>query len=159
VPIALTDLTRLLAAANLDPGLDGEQARATIRARFASDQRLAVYGSLAPGKPNHHLLAPLGGKWTDGVVEGDLVAVGWGAAIGFPALRPRPGGPPVAVKVLTSPLLETAWAALDRFEGPGYRRVLVPVLALAAVRRLDGEPPSYDVAQLYAAREPLEADR
>jgi len=33
----------------------------------------------------------------------------------------------VAVRVLTAPSLATAWADLDRFEGPGYERILVPV--------------------------------
>ena len=28
-----------------------------------ADHRLAVYGSLAPGRPNHHHVAALGGRW------------------------------------------------------------------------------------------------
>jgi hypothetical protein len=48
-------------------------------------------------------VAPLGGEWTDGVVEGDLFPVGWGATLGYPAFRPMAGGAAVAVKVLTRP--------------------------------------------------------
>ena len=59
---------------------------------FSTSQRLAVYGSLAPGRSNHHVVAPLGGEWTDGCIEGDLLPVGWGAALGFNAFRPRLGG-------------------------------------------------------------------
>lgn len=89
--------------------------------------RLAVYGSLAPGRPNHHHLAPLGGAWTPGVVRGRLVAEGWGAAIGFPGLELDPDGEAIAVQVLESDMLETHWARLDAFEGAGYRRVSVEV--------------------------------
>lgn len=90
-------------------------------------QRLAVYGSLAPGRPNHHHLAPLGGTWTTGVVRGRLVAEGWGAAIGFPGLVQDPGGEAIAVQVLESQALEAHWPRLDAFEGAGYRRVSVTV--------------------------------
>jgi gamma-glutamylcyclotransferase (GGCT)/AIG2-like uncharacterized protein YtfP len=94
---------------------------------FGTAARLAVYGSLAPGRQNHHMVAPLGGTWTEGVVEGDLTTYGWGAAIGYPALRLRAGGPVVPVQLLTSHALSQAWADLDAFEGAEYRRVLVPV--------------------------------
>jgi gamma-glutamylcyclotransferase (GGCT)/AIG2-like uncharacterized protein YtfP len=90
---------------------------------------LAVYGTLAPGQPNHHVVAPLGGEWTDGLIEGDLLPMGWGAALGYPGFRPRVGGDAVAVQVLTAPLLATAWPDLDRFEGSGYERILVPVFS------------------------------
>ena len=83
------------------------------------------------------------------MIEGDLHPVGWGAALGYPAFRPRDGGPAVAVHVLTAPALATDWPRLDRFEGPGYRRILVPVFSPGAPdeRRL------HTVANLYAAAE------
>lgn len=155
----LLEVSRLLDAANVvrwqsgasgradDPsGLDAERQ---LDALFGTRHALAVYGTLAPGQPNHHVVAPLGGEWTDGLVEGDLIPVGWGATLGYPAFRPRAGGAAVAVKVLTSPKLATAWPALDQFEGPEYRRILVPVFrpALTDERRL------YTVANLYAAAE------
>ena len=32
--------------------------------------RLATYGTLGPGRPNHHQLVPLGGTWATGTVHG-----------------------------------------------------------------------------------------
>jgi len=112
---------------------------------------LAVYGTLAPGKPNHHVLAPLGGEWTDGLIEGDLLPMGWGAELGYPGFRPR--GDAVAVRVLTAPSLATAWADLDRFEGPGYERILVVVFGTEPGPEQAGERRPYKVANLYAAAE------
>jgi gamma-glutamylcyclotransferase (GGCT)/AIG2-like uncharacterized protein YtfP len=89
--------------------------------------RLAIYGSLAPGRPNHHHVAGLRGRWVPGEVHGRLVEAGWGASLGFPALVLDPGGPAIDVQVLESDDLPTHWSRLDDFEGPGYERVLTPV--------------------------------
>ena len=59
----------------------------------------------------------------------------------------------MAVQVLRAPLLASAWPDLDRFEGPGYERILVPVFSTelgggqAVERRLR------TVANLYAPTE------
>jgi gamma-glutamylcyclotransferase (GGCT)/AIG2-like uncharacterized protein YtfP len=105
----------------------GADAESQLDSLYRTSERLAVYGSLAPGRQNHHIVEPLGGEWTAGVIEGDLAQFGWGAAIGYPALRLRPSGPAVPVQVLTSTALPAAWASLDEFEGPEYCRVLAPV--------------------------------
>jgi gamma-glutamylcyclotransferase (GGCT)/AIG2-like uncharacterized protein YtfP len=154
--VPLTEVNRLVAAANavrwgdVASPEDAAAAERELDALFRTRQTLAVYGTLAPGQPNHHIVAPLGGEWTEGVVEGDLHPVGWGATLGYRAFRPRAGGPAVAVHVLTAPALATDWPRLDRFEGPGYRRILVPVFTPGPPdeRRL------YTVANLYAAAEP-----
>ena len=151
--LSLAEVIRLVDAANearwpgygVAPEADAAGAERRIEERFGT--RLAVYGTLAPGRPNHHVVAPLGGEWTRGVIEGDLFPVGWGATLGYPAFRPRAGGNAVEVQVLSSPLLPTAWPGLDHFEGPGYRRILVPVFT-------PGERRLYTVANLYAAAEP-----
>ena len=91
------------------------------------ESRLAVYGSLAPGKPNAHKLAHLHGTWREGTVCGQLVQEGWGASMGFPALILDAGGQSVAVQLLESPDLPSHWAQLDAFEGAGYRRVAITV--------------------------------
>jgi gamma-glutamylcyclotransferase (GGCT)/AIG2-like uncharacterized protein YtfP len=88
-----------------------------------SDCRLAVYGTLAPGKPNAHILAPLGGVWRSGSVRGRLVAKGWGADLGFPALVLDPAGGFVAVQLLECEALPLHWPKLDAFEGEGYARM------------------------------------
>lgn len=86
------------------------------------DHCLATYGSLAPGRPNHHRLAGLSGEWTVGTVRGKLVRRGWGAALGYPALIPAEDGGDVEVHLFVSPELPDHWPALDAFEGVDYRR-------------------------------------
>ena len=131
-------------------GVIASDAESQLDSLFGTGNRLAVYGSLAPGRQNHHIVAPLGGTWVDGVVEGDLVTFGWGAALGYPALRLNTGGPAVRVQVLTSASLRAAWADLDAFEGAAYRRVLVPVWTSSR-----GERELITVANLYeASQEP-----
>ncbi|GAB94852.1 gamma-glutamylcyclotransferase (GGCT)/AIG2-like uncharacterized protein YtfP [Kineosphaera limosa] len=90
-------------------------------------QRLAVYGTLAPGGPNEHHLAGMAGSWTPGSVRGHLYPDGWGAALGYPGIVLDPHGPAVPVQVFDSPDLPDHWERLDTFEGPGYRRVPVQV--------------------------------
>lgn len=89
--------------------------------------RLAVYGSLGPGRPNHHVLEPLGGRWFEGTVRGRLVDEGWGAAMGYPGIVLDDDAPAVDVWVLESDRLRDFWARLDEFEGPGYKRTDVEV--------------------------------
>lgn len=95
--------------------------------RFGTPRRLAVYGSLAPGEVNHHVVAELPGSWREGVVTGTLRLTGSGAAHGFPALRWRAGGPPVPARLFVSEALQEHWGRLDVFEGAEYVRILVPV--------------------------------
>ena len=116
---------------------------------FGTSEILAVYGSLAPGKSNYHIVEPLGGEWTDGFIEGDLFQTGWGAALGYWAFRPRAGGERIAVKVLTSPRLSGAWQMLDDFEGSEYERILVAVF-----KNGSADPPELlTVANIYAAKQ------
>jgi gamma-glutamylcyclotransferase (GGCT)/AIG2-like uncharacterized protein YtfP len=91
-----------------------------------ADRRLAAYGTLAPGRPNHHQLAMLRGTRTTGTVLGRLHPEGWGAALGYPALV-LGDGEEVVVDLLHSDDLPDHWARLDAFEGDGYRRVATPV--------------------------------
>jgi gamma-glutamylcyclotransferase (GGCT)/AIG2-like uncharacterized protein YtfP len=91
------------------------------------DIRLSVYGTLAPGKPNHHQLDGMAGDWADGIVRGRLINEGWAAAGGYPALVLDPIAGNVEVQVFTSPDLPAHWARLDAFEGEDYRRVAVAV--------------------------------
>ena len=62
-------------------------------------------------------------------------------------MRWRPQGGTIAVDLLESPSLATSWKEIDRFEGSGYVRILVPVL-------IDGA--FYCVANIYElAREKI----
>ena len=83
--------------------------------------RLAVYGSLAPGRPNHHRLRGLSGRWIDGTVRGHLHQEGWGAELGYPGIVLDLDGPTVGVQLFESPDLPDHWTRLDEFEGSGYR--------------------------------------
>jgi gamma-glutamylcyclotransferase (GGCT)/AIG2-like uncharacterized protein YtfP len=148
---AANALCRQSDASGSAAGSDGRRAEQRLDALFRISHTLAVYGTLAPGRPNHHVLAPLGGEWTDGLIEGDLLPLGWGADLGFPGFRPRVGGDAVAVQVLSAPSLATAWPTLDRFEGPGYERILVPVFSTELGPGQAGERLPYTVANLYAA--------
>jgi gamma-glutamylcyclotransferase (GGCT)/AIG2-like uncharacterized protein YtfP len=166
--LSLPEVRRLVAAANAARrqsdasrsavGSDARRAEQRLDALFGSSHTLAVYGTLAPGQPNYHVVAPLGGEWTDGLIEGDLLPVGWGAALGYPGFRPRVGGDAVAVQVLTAPLLATAWPTLDHFEGPGYERILVPVFSTELGPGQAGERRLYTVANLYGATESQRGD-
>jgi gamma-glutamylcyclotransferase (GGCT)/AIG2-like uncharacterized protein YtfP len=92
-----------------------------------AETRLAVYGTLAPGQPNHRQMDGMTGDWRPGVVRGTLYAEGRGAATGYPGIVLDPEGPEVAVQLFTSADLPRHWARLDAFEGDGYRRALVRV--------------------------------
>jgi gamma-glutamylcyclotransferase (GGCT)/AIG2-like uncharacterized protein YtfP len=91
------------------------------------DTRLAVYGTLAPGRVNHHQISALTGVWRRGTVRGKLFPSGWGAALGFPGLILNSLGPVVEVNLFESAELPAHWERLDDFEGNGYKRVVVSV--------------------------------
>lgn len=94
--------------------------------------RLFVYGTLAPGRPNEHVLAVVPGKWEPATVIGTLLQEGWGAAAGYPGIvldergLDERGGE-VKGLLFSSESLAEHWARLDEFEGEGYERVLTTV--------------------------------
>ena len=90
-------------------------------------ERLFVYGTLGPGRPNEHVMQKIGGEWAPGSVKGQLVKAGWGAAMGFPGLVITPDGDRIDGHVFESPNLPEHWASLDEFEGAEYQRVLTSV--------------------------------
>ncbi len=91
------------------------------------DCRFAVYGTLAPGRPNHHQLSSWSGRWTAGTVRGRLLEEGWGVEFGYPGIVLDPDGPTVSVQLFESSDLPDHWTRLDEFEGSGYRRTLTTV--------------------------------
>ena len=67
--VSLPEVRRLVAAAAVRwqrdaagsaAGSDGRRAERQLDALFGTGHTLAVYGTLAPGQPNHHVVAPLG---------------------------------------------------------------------------------------------------
>jgi gamma-glutamylcyclotransferase (GGCT)/AIG2-like uncharacterized protein YtfP len=136
------DVIVLIERANRDraAGRTVDDAERTLEAMFTCSRKLAVYGTLAPGESNHHLLASCPGTWTSAAVPGRRTVRR------FPAFTYDPSAALVAVQMLDSPDLPDQWQHLDAFEGPDYPRILVPVYTgdhLLAV------------ANLYASREPV----
>ena len=86
--------------------------------------RLFVYGTLAPGRPNEHVLADIPGEWEPATVTGRLLQEGWGAAVGYPGIVLDTHGDEVQGLLFTSESLDQHWTRLDEFEGEGYERVL-----------------------------------
>jgi gamma-glutamylcyclotransferase (GGCT)/AIG2-like uncharacterized protein YtfP len=96
--------------------------------KYAPEDRLATYGTLSPGRVNHHQLDGLAGTWTRGTVSGRLVQQGWGKELGYPGLVLDPAGTEIDVHVFTSTDLRDHWARLDTFEGAEYRRAIAQIL-------------------------------
>jgi len=86
--------------------------------------RLFVYGTLAPGRPNAHVLADVPGEWEPATVTGRLFQEGWGAAAGYPGIVLDENGDEIEGFLFTSDRLAEHWARLDEFEGDGYKRVV-----------------------------------
>lgn len=107
--------------------VDDTESRRNSRRVDGALQRLATYGTLAPGRPNHHQLDGLEGRWLNGHVDGMLIDAGWGASLGYPALILDPTGSAICVDVFESIDLPAHWPRLDAFEGPGYERVVTTV--------------------------------
>ena len=94
-------------------------------------ERLFVYGTLGPGRPNEHVLGAIDGSWEAASVTGTLREEGWGAAMGYPGIVLDEHGDMIQGFLFSSDKLADHWAMLDAFEGDAYARVLTEV-------RLDG---------------------
>jgi gamma-glutamylcyclotransferase (GGCT)/AIG2-like uncharacterized protein YtfP len=98
------------------------------------DERLVIYGTLAPGRENHTVIEDLGGDYRDCAVHGRIDEVD-----GLPYFTWAPSGASIGAQLFTSKQLPEKWDDLDRFEGDGYKRRLIPATA-------DGE---LSVASIY----------
>jgi gamma-glutamylcyclotransferase (GGCT)/AIG2-like uncharacterized protein YtfP len=88
----------------------------------AAEMRLISYGTLRPGESNHHVVSAMPGRWVRGKVQGTIDTRGH-----YPRFRRVANGHWINVQVFLSRALPVHWRRLDRFEGPDYRRVAVPV--------------------------------
>jgi gamma-glutamylcyclotransferase (GGCT)/AIG2-like uncharacterized protein YtfP len=86
-------------------------------------QHLFVYGTLAPGQPNNHVLEDIGGTWERATVKGKLKKLGWGANLGYPGIVLEENGKEVEGFLFSSDNLDKHWNELDEFEGDEYKRV------------------------------------
>lgn len=89
--------------------------------------KLFVYGTLGPGRPNEHILKNIGGTWEEASVTGELHAEGWGATMGYPAIVLDENGDNVEGYLFSSKCLPRHWHELDEFEGEAYQRVITRV--------------------------------
>lgn len=76
--------------------------------------RLFVYGTLAPGRPNEHILADIPGEWESATVLGTLHQQGWGAAAGYPGIVLDGQGSEVEGFLFSAETLAEHWARLSR---------------------------------------------
>lgn len=90
-------------------------------------QRLFVYGTLGPGRPNEHILTSIGGTWEEASVKGRLKPQGWGAEMGYPGIVLDESGDVISGFIFCSENLDNEWHTLDEFEGDEYQRVQIPV--------------------------------
>ena len=86
--------------------------------------RLFVYGTLGPDRPNAYVLAEIAGTWKPATVNGTLLQEGWGAAVGCPGIVLDERGGEVEGYIFSSEELPALWLRLDAFEGDGYERVI-----------------------------------
>jgi gamma-glutamylcyclotransferase (GGCT)/AIG2-like uncharacterized protein YtfP len=81
-------------------------------------QKLALYGTLRPGQPNHGILRDIDGSWTTVRLNGVLTQTG------LPTFSFATKGSAVEAVLLISAELPEHWSRLDEFEGSGYSRQL-----------------------------------
>lgn len=95
--------------------------------QYRPEKALIIYGTLAPGQPNHSKIEHIKGEWLKGSIKGKLVNEGWGAALGYFGFKHSPIYEQETIKayILISDELADHWPYLDDFEGEGYRRILV----------------------------------
>lgn len=91
-------------------------------------ENLFVYGTLCPGRPNAHILTQIGGNFVKASVKGSLHEEGWGATMGYPAIKLDDSADKVQGYVFQSDNLPNHWPELDEFEGDAYLRVNTPVM-------------------------------
>jgi gamma-glutamylcyclotransferase (GGCT)/AIG2-like uncharacterized protein YtfP len=91
-------------------------------------EKLFIYGTLAPGRPNEHKLRDIDGIWEEAIVKGILHQEGWGADMGYPGIILNENAPEIKGYLFSSNELHKKWDELDNFEGEEYRRVLTKVI-------------------------------
>lgn len=93
---------------------------------FQPQRSLIIYGTLAPGKPNHKIITHIKGEWKSATIKGKLENEGWGAAMGFFGFKHTTPEEATVIDcwVLISDELVANWKMLDDFEGAGYKRIL-----------------------------------
>lgn len=105
-------------------GLTPEQAAFWLL--YRPQQHLVVYGTLAPGQSNHHIVLHIKGEWRPAVIQGKLEFRDTGPTNSYPAFSHTTPELAATIEsfVFSSRDLAAHWPLLDEFEGEGYRRIL-----------------------------------
>lgn len=85
--------------------------------------RIFIYGTLQPGKPNHHVMKGFRGSWTKATVTGSLKQEGWGAKQGCPGIVLGTSSEAVEGYVFQTEQIQDLLPVLDKLEGEDYVRV------------------------------------
>lgn len=86
-----------------------------------SEERLIIYGSLAPGGSNNFMFKGVEGNWHKCLICGHM-----GRWRGFKSFKFDPDGQEYVAWMFESPVLPQMYPDLDDFEGEEYQRVLIP---------------------------------
>jgi len=79
---------------------------------------LIVYGSLAPGEANHHIISHIEGIWYKALIKGKILDNGWATRTGYPEFRrAETDSGHVEVLAFVSEDLHKHWDHIDEFEG------------------------------------------
>lgn len=79
---------------------------------------LIIYGSLAPGEANHHIISHINGIWFKAFIKGKIIDNGWSTRTGYPEFqRAEDESQTIEVLAFISDELEDHWDHIDEFEG------------------------------------------
>lgn len=84
------------------------------------NKKLAVYGTLLPGKPNHQIIADLKGEWVNGNIRG-RIEVRDNLSVFFWDLNAEL----LKIQIFLSEQLPNEYDRLDKFEGALYNRIWI----------------------------------
>ena len=85
------------------------------------NQKLIVYGTLAPGAPNESVLEGIDGFWQDCKIRGEIMR-----HTGLKYFKWSPNAGEIDAKMFISKSLPDELSSIDRFEGGNYHRILIP---------------------------------
>jgi gamma-glutamylcyclotransferase (GGCT)/AIG2-like uncharacterized protein YtfP len=116
---------KYLTAQKADSDLSDEE-KFVIR-KYQPQNIFIVYGTLGPGRPNHHKIEHIKGRWSKATIKGKLEAKGWGADLGYYGYVKASFGEEqqeISAFILFSDELTLNWKFIDDFEGDEYERIL-----------------------------------
>lgn len=90
---------------------------------------LIVYGSLAPGESNHHIISHIDGQWSKASIKGRIIDNGWSSRTGYPEFQrtSEEDSETVEVFAFISEELDEHWDHIDAFERTeSYIRSKIP---------------------------------